>query len=202
MEGYDKSQDLQKQISGVMLGGSIKSREALMEEMGARGEYDAQGMMRRQLSVEKRLQRASARGGDSTAREIAGMLGASFGKGELTGSKEEVLAKISGQLGLKGVEGGEEALGLLRSVVTDGSLSQAQRAEKLQTLQGSKALELAQRGQQDEQAKQNDPNYRALNDIKKSSADMAKNTEGLKGTIQQLGADIKSAMGVNEGASE
>lgn len=199
--GAATAEGLSGQLREGMLSGSIADREKLASELGTRGEYDAQGMLRRQLSVEKRLQRAGARGGDSEARTIAGMLGANFAKGELGGTSEEQLAKISGQLGLRGVEGGEEAMETLRSVLGDKSLSRAQRAEKIQTLQGSRALEVAQRNQQDEQAKQSDPSYRALNDIKKSSADMAKNTEGLKGAINQLGTDIKSAMGVGEGES-
>lgn len=190
-EGGDMQEEVMADIDGL----SLKQRERVASEMARAGRGDVAGQMRRQISIEKRLSRSGKLGSEKEGRNIASMLGANFKKGEL-GTGAEALDKLSSALGLDELDASKskDIEGELSKILSGKDMSQKERAKAIAGLQARPELLEAQQKKQDEQSAQNDPSYRALNDIKANTRDMAEGTTRLSYAINNLPSDIAKAV--------
>ena len=181
-----------------LLAGGVKGAQNIADELMStgRGEEMYQGsLLRREASIEQRLDRSGKRGSAREAGVIASMFGAHFQKGELGKSTSEQVSQISQKLGLDLLGGeGVEARKELQSILSGEGMNKIERAQRIRAFQDRGELSTGKQAQQDMQAKMDDPSYRALDAIKQHMEKTAKSTESMARNISNLPENLATVM--------
>lgn len=183
-----KTKGLADEVEGAITSGSLEEKKKMLEEMTAGGiQTEEVSNLRRQVSIEERLAKSGQVGTAKEGQDIAGLLGVGLQQKDLkdktTKEKTQLLSKELG-LDMEGVSNArrDEIEGQLSQIIdkkdkSGKGLSSGDRAAMIRDLQTSEEVLSAGVRKQDEAAKQNDPTYRALQDIKdlaKEQRDYAK----------------------------
>lgn len=209
--------DIEERFAGM----SVQEKQKAAKELSLGGHSGLAATARREASIERRLTRAGGVGGEREARDIAGMLGATFKKGEfqdVAGAQGRAAAIVE-RMGVTGA--GTEAMQKELSQILSGKretrdeagnirvqeMTRGQRAQALRQFQETHGKEIQEAAQkrQDDPAAQNDPSFRQLQTMAKATDKIATSTEGLKPALDSVGTKIVEALGkvtITEGKKE
>jgi len=142
----------------------------------------------RRTTMETKFERGAGRGRMGTQMEAAKMLGVSLGKGDLRGkSADQVTQTILEKTGLMGMAGHETEKKDIEAKLKElsGAKTAGEKSKIMETIQGThgKLLGEARRDQQNKQAAESDPSYRALGQIKDAVKETTKAVDAAKNAI-------------------
>lgn len=167
-----ESQELIKGAQGSLDDMDNEQRMGLASALGAQGEKGQAARIRREVSIGKRLEKAGKRGSEKESRSIAGMLGASFKKGEMGGSGQERLDNLMGQLGIDDMENSGAMADELKGILSGnkfnkdgevtGKMTARERESAIASFQEREELGEGRKKKQDSESAESDPSYRVL----------------------------------------